>query len=57
MASCQRYPSRKRNRDANGHVEVAAFAHYGFLQCDGPIRYASDILAEVHARIAGSADH
>lgn len=39
-------------RYANGHPEGAPFEHYGPLQSDEAIRYASEILAFVRARLA-----
>jgi HEPN domain-containing protein len=37
---------------ANGHPEGAPFEHYGQLQSDEAIRYASEILEFVRARLA-----
>jgi len=39
-------------RYANGHPEGAPFEHYGRLQSDEAIRYASEILQFVRARLA-----
>lgn len=39
-------------RYANGHPEGAPFEHYGRLQSDQAIRYASEILEFVRARLA-----
>jgi HEPN domain-containing protein len=39
-------------RYANGHVEGAPFEHYGSLQSDQAIRYASEILDLVRSRLA-----
>ena len=39
-------------RYANGHPEGAPFEHYGPLQSDEAIRYASEILEFVRARLA-----
>jgi HEPN domain-containing protein len=39
-------------RYANGHPEGAPFEHYGPLQSDQAIRYASEIVEFVRARLA-----
>jgi HEPN domain-containing protein len=39
-------------RYANGHPEGAPFEHYGALQSDQAIRYASEIVEFVRARLA-----
>lgn len=39
-------------RYANGHPEGAPFEHYGTLQSDEAIRYASEIVEFVRARLA-----
>ena len=39
-------------RYANGHPEGAPFEHYGPLQSEEAIRYASEILEFVRARLA-----
>ena len=39
-------------RYANGHPEGAPFEHYGAIQSEEAIRYASEILAFVRARLA-----
>lgn len=41
-------------RYANGHPEGAPFEHYGPMQSEQAIRYASEILEFVRARLAGS---
>jgi HEPN domain-containing protein len=41
-------------RYANGHVEGAPFEHYGPIQSEEAIRYASEILEYVRARLAGA---
>ena len=41
-------------RYANGHPEGAPFEHYGPIQSEQAIQYASEILAFVRARLAES---
>ena len=41
-------------RYANGHPEGAPFEHYGSLQSDEAIRYASEIVEFVRSHLAGA---
>jgi HEPN domain-containing protein len=43
-------------RYANGHPEGAPFEHYGIIQSEDAIQYASEILEYVRIQMAGSKD-